>query len=122
MKLKTLSNRIKPSTNSRVPYVQYASGRSAPSNHHAGGSADKRIQGRALQSRRKKLWTQSPCCAMCGRITEYPSGFELDHIIPLFANGSDDESNQQILCSGDEGCHKIKTKQDEVTYRAYRNY
>ena len=122
MKLKTLSNRIKPMRTARVAYIQYASGSNALAKPHTGGSADKRIQGRALQSRRRKMWLNSPCCAMCGRLTEYPSGFELDHIIPLFANGSDDESSQQILCNGDEGCHKIKTRQDERKYRAFRNF
>lgn len=39
--------------------------------------ADTRITGWKLQSRRKRLWLANPCCAMCGRLTEYPYGFEL---------------------------------------------
>lgn len=66
------------------------------------------------------MWLKSPYCAMCGRVTEYPSGFELDHIIPLFAGGTDDESNCQVLCNGDDGCHKIKTRSDQAKYRGHR--
>ncbi len=31
---------------------------------------------------------------------------EVDHVVPLWAGGADDESNYQSLCSP---CHKVKT-------------
>ena len=74
-----------------------------------------RITGTTLKNRRLKMWTQNPHCAMCGVLTDYPWGFELDHIIPLCHGGKDTEDNCQILCCDtpfDKGCHSKKTKED----------
>nr|WP_237288617.1 HNH endonuclease [Variovorax sp. PAMC 28711] len=52
---------------------------------------------------------------MCGRLTAYPSGFDLDHREALKADGGkgdDTEENTQVLCNGPEGCHRKKTAQD----------
>ena len=73
-----------------------------------------RITGRTLQARRLRLWTASPTCAVCGRLTEWPHGFELDHIVRLADGGADADSNCQILCVYYEagrkaGCHADKT-------------
>ena len=78
--------------------------------------SDQRMAGRKLQTRRLKLWTKSPYCAGCGRLTDYPNGFELDHIIRLDQGGPDTEANSQILCvhvddqGKKAGCHAEKTK------------
>lgn len=80
-------------------------------------SRERRTTGRKLQERRLKLWNASPECAMCGRFTMFPDGFELDHIVPLFKGGEDVESNCQILCNGVDGCHEKKTKQDQAGLR-----
>jgi len=74
--------------------------------------SDRRITGGTLQKRRLMMWTKDPRCAMCGRLTEYPHGFELDHIVPLYQGGEDVMENTQILCCGEDGCHKTKTKSD----------
>ncbi|MEV8518660.1 HNH endonuclease signature motif containing protein [Dyella marensis] len=74
--------------------------------------SEKRITGRALQRRRQRIWTQDPRCAHCGRVTEYPSGFELDHRVPLHQGGDDVDSNCQVLCAGPDGCHARKTAGD----------
>lgn len=74
--------------------------------------SDRRLTGWRLVQRRKRLWAANPCCAMCGRLTEYPHGFELDHITPLYLGGEDTESNCQILCCGEDGCHRKKTNAD----------
>lgn len=76
-----------------------------------------RIRGRRLQAMRLKKWTENPCCAICGRLTEYPAGFELDHVVPLFKGGEDNEDNMQILCVAyangiKTGCHEDKTNKD----------
>lgn len=68
-----------------------------------------RLRGRKLQVRRLKLWTANPYCAMCGRLTDYPDGFELDHKIALTNGGEDTEDNCQILCIAD---HDTKTRTD----------
>ena len=74
----------------------------------------KRVAGRALQARRLALWEADPHCAMCRAVVAYPHGFELDHITPLEAGGSDEPDNWQLLCvwwEGAEkrGCHNDKT-------------
>ena len=48
-------------------------------------------------------------CAMCGRLTIYPDGFQLDHKIPLFKGGKDDDHNLQVLHIE---CHDKKTMKD----------
>lgn len=70
------------------------------------------MTGRRLQDRRLRVWSRDPRCARCGRLTDYPGGFELDHCVPLFQGGEDTEDNCQILCSGPDGCHARKTLQD----------
>ncbi|MFZ3206398.1 MAG: HNH endonuclease [Pseudomonas sp.] len=46
---------------------------------------------------------------MCGRLCDFPAGFELDHKLPLFQGGEDTEENCQVLCAGLDGCHAAKT-------------
>ena len=74
---------------------------------------DRRMTGHALINRRKRLWVASPTCAMCGLLTAYPHGFEMDHVVPLHAGGSDTDDNCQVLCIG---CHRTKTARDAVQY------
>jgi 5-methylcytosine-specific restriction protein A len=77
--------------------------------------SDKRMAGRKLQDRRLRMWTRTPCCAICGRLTDWPYGFELDHIVRLDQGGKDTEDNCQVLCvytddTGNKaGCHAEKT-------------
>lgn len=77
-----------------------------------------RITGRRLQARRFKLWTDSPHCACCGVLTDWPNGFELDHKVRLIDGGQDTEENCQILCLywddawNKQGCHAMKTAEE----------
>jgi 5-methylcytosine-specific restriction protein A len=80
-----------------------------------------RVTGRALQRRRLELWTAGPVCAMCGRVVEYPGGFELDHKLALEHGGDDSAGNCQLLCIHVEiidgqrvktGCHVNKTAEE----------
>ena len=74
-----------------------------------------RITGRRLQRRRLTAWAENPCCASCGALTEWPNGFQLDHIEPLFKGGADTLHNCQVLCLA---CHEVKTCADVgATYR-----
>ncbi|MEW6462947.1 MAG: HNH endonuclease signature motif containing protein [Pseudomonadota bacterium] len=84
-------------------------------------TAERRITGSRLQSRRYRLWLQSPVCADCGQVVTYPGGFELDHKVPLYLGGADVDDNCQILCvrfdvvegrSVKTGCHAKKTRSE----------
>jgi 5-methylcytosine-specific restriction protein A len=67
---------------------------------------DKRIRGRRLIERNARLAWRKPLCAMCIAHGIVSVAAEWDHIIPLWANGLDDESNMQGLC---KACHHEKT-------------
>ena len=73
----------------------------------------KRLAGRKLQETRKRLWLEAQGkCAMCQRITAPnagPAGFELDHIIAVTHEGTNEDDNLQVLC---HPCHEIKTNAD----------
>lgn len=105
-RLQTLKPRLKP-----------AAGRQLATTN----TAERRITGSRLQARRYRLWLASPVCAQCGQVVSYPSGFELDHKVPLYQGGADTEDNCQILCvrfelvNGQQvkaGCHAEKTQAD----------
>lgn len=73
-------------------------------------NTDARLRGRALQARRLRKWVEADgCCAKCGRLTNYPDGFQLDHIKALVNGGEDKEDQTQVLCLP---CHETKTNQD----------
>lgn len=72
-------------------------------------SSDGRLRGRKAQARRLRLWSVDPHCVKCGRLTNYPDGFNLDHIVPLFKGGPDEDGNLQVLCVP---CHDVKTMKD----------
>ena len=67
------------------------------------------LRGRALQTRRLRLWAIDPNCKACGTLTNYPDGFQLDHKVPLFKGGADEDENLQVLCIK---CHDAKTMKD----------
>lgn len=103
MKLRTLRSTL-PSVPSKLRVAPTPSGA--------------RMRGRALQARRWRIWSLNPCCAVCGRVTAFPGGFELDHRVPLHAGGPDTDENCQVLCvhfdaAGEKvGCHAEKTRAD----------
>jgi hypothetical protein len=45
--------------------------------------------------------------------TKMPKGYQVDHIIPLYAGGADHPSNMQLLTTAE---HKAKTKADYQKY------
>lgn len=50
-----------------------------------------------------------PLCVRCDAAGRITAATELDHILPLYKGGADDETNLQGLC---EQCHKDKTAED----------
>jgi 5-methylcytosine-specific restriction protein A len=69
-----------------------------------------RLRGRALQRQRERVWLRDQgVCARCGRVTVFPSGFELDHKVALANDGTNDDANMQVL---HHDCHEAKTNED----------
>lgn len=68
-----------------------------------------RIRGRALQTIRARFLYENPYCVVCKRKGRYVAAVEVDHVVPLFKGGADDDSNRQGLCIP---CHKAKTNVD----------
>lgn len=73
--------------------------------------ATSRDRGRGRQAARLRIWLRDgPNCAECGEIIDITPGttrpFELDHIVPLWRGGQDNDGNRQCLCPD---CHKDKT-------------
>jgi len=68
-----------------------------------------RISGRKLQRIRKRWFFAHPLCVQCSREGRLTLATELDHVVPLFKGGQDDDDNRQGLCSP---CHERKTRVD----------
>lgn len=96
----------KPRLTTIKPRLQMAAGRQV---QPMPTTKERRMTGRKLQERRLNVWSRNPCCATCGKLCDFPAGFELDHTLPLFQGGDDTEANCQVLCSGPDGCHASKT-------------
>ena len=69
----------------------------------------KRITGRTLQTLRARLLYDEPLCVHCTDQGRLSLAVEVDHIIPLYKGGSNDQDNLQGLCVE---CHKAKTVTD----------
>jgi 5-methylcytosine-specific restriction protein A len=68
-----------------------------------------RIRGHALQRIRERLLRANPLCALCAKQCRVAAATEVDHIVPLFRGGIEDDSNRQGLCAE---CHARKTAED----------
>jgi 5-methylcytosine-specific restriction protein A len=65
-----------------------------------------RERGRPWRRRRAAWLTAHPLCCKCEERGFFTRATEVDHVIPLWKGGSDDDSNLQSLCSDDS---KVKT-------------
>jgi 5-methylcytosine-specific restriction protein A len=68
--------------------------------------SERRIRGRRLQAERRRLFRDSPLCALCEKRGIVRVAVERDHIVPLHKGGADTAENTQGLC---KECHQIKT-------------
>lgn len=62
---------------------------------------------------RARLLSERPLCVACERQGRVAAATELDHVVPLWAGGTDDEHNLQGLC---RACHAEKSA-DEAAQR-----
>ena len=68
-----------------------------------------RITGRTLQTLRARLLYDQPLCVACEAAGAVTLAQQVDHIVPLYKGGTNDDSNMQGLCIE---CHKAKTAKD----------
>lgn len=61
-------------------------------------AGDKRLRGRAAVDRRARWLDRHPLCVQCEAEGKVTAGDVVDHRIPLWKGGADDESNFQTLC------------------------
>lgn len=102
-------SRYKPRIAAALVKVQMVRAEQIPQAQRIGSTA--RARGRARQEARLRIWLRDgPNCAACGELIDITPGttrpFELDHIVPLWKGGQDNDGNRQCLCPG---CHKDKT-------------
>ncbi|WP_342114595.1 HNH endonuclease [Pseudoduganella sp. OTU4001] len=95
MKLQTLKPRIKEIKATRSPALVQ--------------TGTKRLEGRARVDRNKKWKDAHPLCVVCEAAGRTRPVDEVDHKVPLWAGGPDDESNLQSLCTP---CHELKTTRE----------
>jgi len=74
-----------------------------------------RLRGRAAVNRRAMWLTMHPLCEHCMQQDRITAATEVDHRVPRFSGGADDETNLQSLC---HACHVIKTN-DERSARTH---
>ena len=68
-----------------------------------------RMRGENWTKIRRKWLTHNPLCVMCEAHGYLNMADHIDHIVPLFKGGDDNENNYQSLCVE---CHRIKTRED----------
>lgn len=71
--------------------------------------ATPRQRGRGWMERRASWLRDHPLCAHCDAEGRTTLAQEVDHIIPLWKRGADDQSNYQSLCIDH---HKAKTAEE----------
>jgi 5-methylcytosine-specific restriction protein A len=71
----------------------------------------KRIMGRARQAIRRRHLQQEPLCVLCKKRGWIAAATQIDHVIPLWDGGLDDDSNRQGLC---DDCHAKKTSDESA--------
>ena len=72
-------------------------------------NATVRMRGENWTKIRRKWLAANPLCVMCQSHGYTTMADHIDHIVPLFKGGDDNENNYQSLCIE---CHRIKTKED----------
>ena len=80
-----------------------------PSSGPKSVSATTRIRGSGLQSIRKAVLLANPACVMCSKNGIVTPATQVDHVVGLYAGGSESMANRQGLCVP---CHLLKSAQE----------
>jgi len=103
-----------PKLKTLKPRLQVASGR-LPTLAPARPDTVERVRGwRGVKDRNRVRERDCGLCQQCKRDGKTSVGAAVDHIIPLWKGGSDDDGNKELLCTP---CHDAKTTR-EATERA----
>lgn len=68
-----------------------------------------RIRGRANQRRRERILSAQPLCVLCQAEGRVALATEVDHVVPLWKGGADEDSNLMPICGP---CHKAKSAKE----------
>jgi len=71
---------------------------------------DGRVRGRRGVEQRHSFLRRNPLCAHCQQRGIITAAEEVDHIVPLHAQGEDTDDNKQALCVD---CHKAKSAKEQ---------
>ena len=74
-------------------------------------AATPRQRGRRWMRRRARWLAEHPLCERCVERDRVTAAEEVDHRVPLWKGGADDESNFSSLC---KVCHAAKTAAEAV--------
>ena len=78
--------------------------------------AVERQTGRALQKIIKRIAARVEyICQACDQVDAYG---EVDHIVPLYMMGQENDNNRQWLC---RACHRVKSEREEANRRGRRD-
>jgi 5-methylcytosine-specific restriction protein A len=95
MKLQILKNNLQPAASSATPLAQ------------AQLNTVERVRGwRGVRDRNRIRERDCGLCQQCLRGGSVSVGAAVDHIVPLWRGGSDDDSNKELLC---QPCHDAKS-------------
>jgi 5-methylcytosine-specific restriction protein A len=100
MGLRTVKPRLSVIATARVPAVQTQPGR-----------IDRKRGSAGVKDRNEIKTRDCGLCQACKRNGTTTVGSVVDHITPLWAGGSDERSNKELLC---HPCHDAKTASEAV--------
>jgi 5-methylcytosine-specific restriction protein A len=98
MKLQTLKSRLRP-----------AAGRLATVSAPRPGVVERKRGWAGVKDRERIRARDCGLCQQCRRDGKTTIGHPVDHIVPLWKGGSDDDSNKETLCTP---CHDAKTARE----------
>jgi 5-methylcytosine-specific restriction protein A len=98
MKLQTLKSRLRP-----------AAGRLTTVSAPRPGVVERKRGWAGVKDRERIRARDCGLCQQCKRDGKVTIGHPVDHIVPLWKGGSDDDSNKETLCTP---CHDAKTARE----------
>lgn len=98
MKLTTLKPRLKAAPPSRIQVLSAKA-----------GTVDRKRGSAGVRDRERIRKRDCGLCQACRRNNLPRLGTQVDHIVPLWQGGSDDDTNKELLC---DPCHAEKTARE----------